>query len=69
MTRRATMAERERIETILRHEKPDRVPIWPFTAGGFSCVYTGTSDADAYNKPAVALAAQRKTCRDFGWYT
>jgi uroporphyrinogen decarboxylase len=30
-------------------------------------VYTGTSVADAYNKPEVSLEAQRKTCEDFGW--
>ena len=60
MTRRATMAERERIETILRHEKPDRVPIWPFAAGGFSCVYTGTSVADAYNKTGGSACRTEK---------
>jgi uroporphyrinogen-III decarboxylase len=30
-------------------------------------LHTNTSIADAYNKPEVSLAAQRKTCHDFGW--
>jgi len=61
------MTDRERVEALTRREKPDRVPNWPFAAAGFACVYTGTSVADAYNKPAVSLAAQKKTCQDFGW--
>jgi len=65
--RMATMTDRERVEALLRREKPDRVPIWPFAYQGFATVYTGTSIADAYNKPEVSLAAQRKTCQDFGW--
>ena len=65
--RTGTMTERERIEALLRREKPDRVPIFPFAAGGFSMVYAKASIADAYNKPEVSLAAQDKTCRDFGW--
>jgi uroporphyrinogen decarboxylase len=65
--RTATMTERERVEALLRHEKPDRVPIYPFAAAGFGVVYAKASIADAYNKPEVALAAQRNTARDFGW--
>jgi len=64
--RKARMTDRERVEAILRREKPDRIPIWSM-AQGFSTLYTGTSIADAYNKPEVSLEAQRKTCRDFGW--
>ena len=64
--RKARMTDRERVEALLRREKPDRVPIWG-GALGFPMVYTGTSIADAYNKPEVALAAERKTDRDFGW--
>jgi uroporphyrinogen decarboxylase len=65
--RTGTMTDRERVEALLRREKPDRVPIYPFAAAGFAVVYTRASIADAYNKPEVALAAQRKTCQDFGW--
>ncbi|MBN2186485.1 MAG: hypothetical protein JW732_03435 [Dehalococcoidia bacterium] len=65
--RTGTMTDRERIEALLNHKKPDRVPLYPFAAAGFAMLYTGASVADAYNKPEVALAAQRKTCRDFGW--
>jgi len=65
--RTSAMTERERVEALLRHEKPDRVPLWPFAYGPFATVYTGTSVADSYNNPEVSLDAQRKTCRDFGW--
>ncbi len=65
--RTGTMTDRERVEALLRHEKPDRVPIFPFAAAGFCVVYAKASVADAYNKPEVSLAAQRKTCQDFGW--
>ena len=61
------MTDRERIEALLKREKPDRVPIWPFAYDGFAAVYAKASIADAYNNPEVSLAAQRKTCRDFGW--
>jgi uroporphyrinogen decarboxylase len=65
--RTGTMTEKERVEALLRREKPDRVPLYPFAAAGFSTIYAKASIADAYNKPEVALAAQRTTCRDFGW--
>ena len=61
------MSDRERVLTLLDRKKPDRVPIWPFAYQGFATVYTGTSIADAYNKPKVAYEAQKKTCQDFGW--
>lgn len=61
------MTDRERMEALLRHEKPDRVPLFPFAAAGFAGVYNNTTIADAYNKPEVSLAAQRKTSQDFGW--
>jgi uroporphyrinogen decarboxylase len=64
--RKARMTNRERVDALLRREKPDRVPVWPF-AMGFPVVYTQTSIADAYNKPEVALAAQRKAAQDFDW--
>jgi len=65
--RKARMTDRERVEAIMRREKPDRVPIWPFAYAGFATVYTGTSIADAYNNPKVAYEAQKKACRDFNW--
>ena len=65
--KRKMMTDRERIEALLRREKPDRVPIWPFAYDGFSAMYAKASIADAYNNPEVALAAQRRACKDFGW--
>ena len=60
----AAMTNKERIMALISGEKPDRVPIYPF-AMGFPVVYTKTSIADAYNKPAVAFAAQIKMRRRF----
>ncbi len=60
------MIDRQRVEALLRRENPDRVPIYPF-ALGFATVYAKTSVADAFNNPEASLAAQRKTCEDFGW--
>ena len=62
----AEMTNKERIMALLAGEKPDRVPIYPF-AMGFPVVYTQTSIADAYNKPDVAYAAQKKCADDFDW--
>jgi len=62
---KATMTDRERVEAMLRREKLDRVPIH-LPGTGFSTVYAGGSIADAYNKPNVSLASQRKAWRDFG---
>jgi len=64
MARQATMNNRERVEALLNHKKPDRVPSWP-TALGFTTVYTGTTISDFYNKPRVSYEAQKKTCQDF----
>jgi uroporphyrinogen-III decarboxylase len=61
------MTVRVRIEAILRREKPDRVPIWPFSSAGFATVYAEASIAEAYNDPEVALATQRQAAKDFGW--
>ena len=60
------MTNKQRVEALLRREKPDRVPIYPF-AIGLSMVYAKTSIAEAFNNPEVSFAAQRKTCEDFGW--
>jgi len=64
--RRGAMTERERVEALLNHRKPDRVPIRA-NALGFYTRQFGASIADYYNNPEVSLAAQRKVARDFGW--
>jgi uroporphyrinogen decarboxylase len=60
------MTERERVEALLRREKPDRVPIYAWNLG-FSLVYTQNPIANFYNNPGVSLTAQRKACQDLGW--
>ena len=61
------MTERQRMEALLKRQRPDRVPIWHVTSEAFSVVQAGGSIADAYNNPKMALEAQRKACQDFGW--
>lgn len=65
--REGTMTDNQRVEALLKRQKPDRVPIWPWCNFGIATLHYGATIADAYNKPEVSLAAQRKTCRDFGW--
>lgn len=58
----------ERIQALLRRERPDRVPIWPFfDMTGFAAVYHDRPIADAYRDPRTSLKMQRKVCGDFGW--
>ena len=56
----AEMTNQERVQALLRREKPDRVPVYPF-AMGFPVIYTKTAIADAYNKPDVALRGAEKS--------
>ena len=65
--RKGTMTERERIEALLRREKPDRVPLWPIGGEAFAVIQAGYPIADAFNNPEVCYAAHRKACEDFGW--
>jgi uroporphyrinogen decarboxylase len=62
-----TMTDRQRIEALLNHRKPDRVPIWPFSHECFAVLNAGYSIADAYNNPERSLEAQRWTCELYGW--
>ncbi len=64
---KAKMTNRERVQALLKRNKPDRVPIWPFAFEAFASLYAKASIADAYNNPATSLAAQRKACQDFDW--
>lgn len=61
------MTDRQRIEALLRREKPDRVAVWPFSAVGFSALNAGYSIADAYTSPKKSLEAQRWCCEQYGW--
>jgi uroporphyrinogen decarboxylase len=65
--KKASMTDRQRVEALLNHQKPDRVPIWPFASHGFAVLYNNLSITDAYTNPEACYYAQRKTCQDFGW--
>ncbi|MBI4181198.1 MAG: hypothetical protein HY528_04630 [Chloroflexi bacterium] len=67
--RKATMTNKERIEALLRREKPDRVPFQP---GGrsFAVLYSGGSIpklfSGAYTSDWV-YQAEKKASREFDW--
>ncbi|MBI4181196.1 MAG: hypothetical protein HY528_04620 [Chloroflexi bacterium] len=65
--RKATMTNKERIEALLRREKPDRVPFSP-GGGGFVSIYTWGSITDEFTKPLMDVyQATKKACHDFDW--
>ncbi len=58
----------ERVWALLKREKPDRVPLWPFfDMTGFAAVYHNRSIGDAYRDPRQSLEMQRNVCETFGW--
>jgi uroporphyrinogen decarboxylase len=61
---KARMTNKERVEALLRREKPDRIPVW-LLAGGFCTLYTGGSIADTYDNPKLSLESIRRTWQDF----
>ena len=55
------MTEKERVEAVLRREKPDRVPNWPFSnIASFSAVYHHRPIADAYRDLAEWLMHEKR---------
>ncbi|MBI2853236.1 MAG: hypothetical protein HYX84_09140, partial [Chloroflexi bacterium] len=68
-TRKATMTNKERIEALLRRERPDRVPFWP---GGrsFAVIYSGRAIADLFTGKCTSewvYQAEKKACEEFDW--
>jgi uroporphyrinogen decarboxylase len=61
------VTECERIEALLNHKKPDRVPLWPFAPAAFAVVYCGLPLVEAYTNAEASYSALRKAARDFGW--
>ena len=63
-----SMRHAQHVRALLKKEKPDKVPIWPFfDMGGFAAVYYNRSISDAYRDPGVSLQLQRSVCEEFGW--
>ncbi|MBI4181280.1 MAG: hypothetical protein HY528_05050, partial [Chloroflexi bacterium] len=61
------MTNKERVEALLRREKPDRVPFSP-GGGDFAMLYSGFPLSDAFTKPSkVVYEAEKKACHDFDW--
>ena len=68
MTRmKETMTDRERIEAMLKGEKPDRVPVWPFDYSAFAVANARYDFATIYDHPDKALEAQQWCCEQYGW--
>jgi uroporphyrinogen decarboxylase len=66
--RKGAMTERQRIDALLKRQKPDKVPHWPFfDMTGFAAIYQNRPIIDAYKDPKVYLELQRKVCQDFNW--
>ena len=61
------MTDAQRMEALLNHQKPDRVPLWPFLYFGFAGVNTGYSIAEMYNNPQKSMEAERRTAEQYGW--
>ena len=64
--KKATMTNRERLQALLRKEKPDRVPIWSL-AQGFCGVYIGKTIGDGYTNAQIYTDGLRKAFNDFDW--
>ena len=62
----SAMTNKERVEALLRYEKVDRVPIYPF-GGSFSMLYSGHALAELFNNPELSFESQRKAAKDFDW--
>jgi hypothetical protein len=62
------MTNGQRINDLINHWKPDRVPLWPFLdMTGFSAIYYHRPIKDAYKDPQLSLKMQRDVCQEFGW--
>jgi uroporphyrinogen decarboxylase len=62
------MTNGQRVAALLKHQKPDRVPLWPFfDMTGFAAIYHNRPILDAYQDPSLSLQMQRKVCQDFEW--
>lgn len=65
--RKGTMTNKERIEALLRREKPDRVPIWMLTFQLFSVLQGGGTLAEAFSNAPDQLDRMYNTCKEFDW--
>ncbi|MBW2045521.1 MAG: hypothetical protein JRI96_11660 [Deltaproteobacteria bacterium] len=64
--RQDRMSPMERIQTLFRYEKPDRVPINMISVG-FVCRNIGRPVADGYRNPETYFNAFLWTAEQFGW--
>ena len=62
-----TMTDRERIEAMLKGEKPDRVPVWPFDYSAFAVANARYDFTTIYDHPDKALEIQQWCCEQYGW--
>lgn len=67
MPREKTMTNKERIEALLRREKPDRVPTIMLTFQLFSELQGGGTLAEAFLNAPDKLDRMYNTCKEFDW--
>ncbi|MBI2852742.1 MAG: hypothetical protein HYX84_06540 [Chloroflexi bacterium] len=68
-TRKATMTNKERVEALLRREKPDRVPFWPF-GRSFAVIHSGGNIGDLFTGKYTSewvYQAEKKASEEFDW--
>lgn len=65
--RQAKMTDRERVEALLNHKKPDRVPVCPFSYASFAAVNAKYSVVDMYTDVQKSLNAERWVSQQYGW--
>jgi uroporphyrinogen decarboxylase len=65
--KKGTMTNKERIQALLRREKPDRVPFWPIGGEAFAVLQAGHAIADAFKNPRLNYESHRQACEDFDW--
>ena len=61
------MTDKQRMDALLKREKPDRVPVWPLGYPGFAALNARYTIEDAYRSPQKAFEAQKWCAEQYGW--
>jgi uroporphyrinogen decarboxylase len=61
------MTDKQRMDTLLKREKPDRVPVWPLGYPGFAALNATYTINDAYSSPEKAFESQQWCAQQYGW--
>lgn len=61
------MTDKQRMDALLKREKPDRVPVWPLGYPGFAALNATYTINDAYSSPEKAFESQQWCAQQYGW--